>query len=174
MIKKYYIVTNLNSEIEKKIKNYKKINIIIRVKNTKEDNIILNKIIKSNIYNKIFIANNYRLGKSSKISGLYLSSFNKEPLKNNRCIIGSSHSIREIMEKKRAECSIIFVGPVFDNKYVINGKKLGIIKFLLIAKNFNTKIYPMGGIINPKKLKDYGIFGFAGTRFFENKNQHIY
>ena len=169
MIKKYYIVTSLNLEIEKKIKSYRNINIIIRVKNTKENNHILNKIIKSNIHNKIFIANNYRLGKSSKISGLYLSSFNKKPLKNNKCIIGSSHSISQILEKKRAECSTIFLGPVFDNKYNINGKKLGIIKFLLISKNLKNKIYPIGGIINLIKLKNYGISGFAGTRFFEKK-----
>jgi len=80
-------------------------------------------------------------------------------------VIGSAHSIREICEKIRSKCNIIFLSPVFKDK--TNRKAIGIIKFLLISAHFkNITFYPLGGIYYPHKLKNYGVNGFAGIEYF--------
>ena len=57
MFNSYYIISELNSKIKKNLKKNSNINVIFRSKQKDYNNDTLKKIIRSNIYNKVFIAN---------------------------------------------------------------------------------------------------------------------
>ena len=174
MFNSYYIVSELNSKIKINLKKNSNINVIFRSEQKDYNNDTLKKIIKVNIYNKVFIANKNNACHIKGLSGVYLSAFNKKmlltPHFQKRSIIGSAHSFREIREKIKSKCDIIFLSPIFEKSENKLLKPIGIIKFLLISKHFkNISLYPLGGIKNQLKLKAYGIKGFAGVRYFNQK-----
>ena len=174
MLDSYYIISELNSKTKINLKKNSNINIIFRCNLSDYNNDILKKVIKVNIYNRVFIANKNNICPIKGLSGIYLSAFNKKTLTasyfQNKSIIGSAHSFREIREKIKSKCNIIFLSPIFEKKEDKLIKPLGIIKFLLISKQFkNITLYPLGGIYDPLKLKTYGIKGFAGIRYFNKK-----
>jgi len=170
----YYIISELNSKIKINLKKNSNINVIFRSEQKGYDNKTLKKIIKVNIYNKVFIANKNNACPIKGLSGVYLSAFNKRmlitPHFQKGSIIGSAHSFKEIREKIKSKCNIIFLSPIFDKSKNKSNKPIGIIKFLLIRQHFkNISLYPLGGIYNPLRIKAYGIKGFAGVRFFNKK-----
>ena len=170
----YYIISELNSKIKINLKKNSNINVIFRSEQKGYDNETLKKIIKVNIYNKVFIANKNNACPIKGLSGVYLSAFNKRmlitPHFQRGSIIGSAHSFKEIREKIKSKCDIIFLSPVFEKSKNKSNKPFGIIKFLLISQHFkNILLYPLGGIYNPFRLKAYGIKGFAGVRCFNKK-----
>ena len=170
----YYIISELNSKIKINLKKNSNINVIFRSEQKGYDNETLKKIIKVNIYNKVFIANKNNACPIKGLSGVYLSAFNKRmlitPHFQKGSIIGSAHSFKEIREKIKSKCDIIFLSPVFEKSKNKSNKPFGIIKFLLISQHFkNILLYPLGGIYNPFRLKAYGIKGFAGVRCFNKK-----
>ena len=174
MLDSYYIISELNSKTKINLKRNSNINIILRCNFKDYNNDILKKVIKINIHNKVFIANKNNICPIKGLSGIYLSAFNKKTLTTshfqNKSIIGSAHSFREIREKIKSKCNIIFLSPIFEKKEDKLIKPLGIIKFLLISQHFkNITLYPLGGIYDPLKLKSYGIRGFAGVRYFNKK-----
>jgi hypothetical protein len=174
MLDSYYIISELNSKTKINLKRNSNINIIFRCNLNDYNNDILKKVIKVNIHNRVFVANKNNICPIKGLSGIYLSAFNKKTLTTshfrNKSIIGSAHSFREIREKIKSKCNIIFLSPVFEKKEDKLIKPLGIIKFLLISLQFkNITLYPLGGIYDPLKLKTYGIKGFAGVRFFNKK-----
>jgi thiamine monophosphate synthase len=170
----YYIISELNSKIKINLKKNSNINVIFRSEQKDYDNETLKKIIKINIRNKVFIANRNNACPIKGLSGVYLSAFNKRmlitPHFQKGSIIGSAHSFKEIREKIKSKCDIIFLSPVFEKSKNKSNKPFGIIKFLLISQHFkNILLYPLGGIYNPFRLKAYGIKGFAGVRCFNKK-----
>jgi len=174
MLNSYYIISELNSKIKINLKRNSNINVIYRSNLKDYNNDILKKIIKVNIHNKVFVANNNNICPIKGLSGIYLSAFNKKILTNtyfqNKSIIGSAHSFKEIIEKIKSKCNVIFLSPIYENKENKIRKPLGIIKFLLISKQFkNVTFYPLGGICKPFKLRYLGIEGFAGIKFFNKK-----
>jgi thiamine-phosphate pyrophosphorylase len=174
MMNAYYIISELNSKIKINLKKNSNINVIFRSKQKDYDNETLKKIIKVNIHNKVFIANKNNACPIKGLSGVYLSAFNKRMLISThfpkRSIIGSAHSFKEIREKIKSKCSIIFLSPLFENSKNKLNKPIGIIKFLLISQHFkNISLYPLGGICHPLRLKAYGIKGFAGVKCFNKK-----
>jgi hypothetical protein len=174
MLDSYYIISELNSKTKKNLKKNSNINVIFRSNLNDYNNDILKKIIKINIYNKVFIANKNNVCPIKGLSGIYLSAFNKKMLFSShfqkKSIIGSAHSFSEIREKIKSKCNIIFLSPIFKKEEDKLKKPLGIIKFLLISQHFkNISLYPLGGIWNPLKLKNYGIKGFAGVKCFDKK-----
>ena len=174
MINSYYIISELNSKIKINLIKNSNINVIFRSQEKDYNNATLKKIIKVNIYNKVFIANKNNACPIKGLSGIYLSAFNKRVLINphfpKRSIIGSAHSFKEIWEKIKSKCDIIFLSPIFEKNRNRPRKPIGIIKFLLISQHFkNVSLYPLGGIYNPLRLKSYGIKGFAGVRCFNKK-----
>jgi hypothetical protein len=174
MLNSYYIISELNSKIKINLKRNSNINVIYRSNLKDYNNDILKKIIKVNIHNKVFVANNNNICPIKGLSGIYLSAFNKKILTNtyfqNKSIIGSAHSFKEIIEKIKSKCNVIFLSPIYENKENKIRKPLGIIKFLLISKQFkNVTFYPLGGICKPFKLRHLGIEGFAGIKFFNKK-----
>ena len=170
----YYIISELNSKIKINLKKNSNINVIFRSEQKDYDNETLKKIIKINIHNKVFIANRNNACPIKGLSGVYLSAFNKRmlitPHFQKASIIGSANSFKEIREKIKSKCDIIFLSPVFDKSENKLSKPIGIIKFLLISQHFkNISLYPLGGISNLFRLKTYGIKGFAGVRCFDKK-----
>ena len=170
----YYIISELNSKIKINLKKNSNINVILRSEQKDYDNETLKKIIKINIRNKVFIGNRNNACPIKGLSGVYLSAFNKRmlitPHFQKGSIIGSAHSFKEIREKIKSKCDIIFLSPVFEKSKNKSNKPFGIIKFLLISQHFkNILLYPLGGIYNPFRLKAYGIKGFAGVRCFNKK-----
>ena len=168
------LISELNSKIKINLKKNSNINVIFRSEQKGYDNETLKKIIKVNIYNKVFIANKNNACPIKGLSGVYLSAFNKRmlitPHFQKGSIIGSAHSFKEIREKIKSKCDIIFLSPIFEKSENKLSKPIGIIKFLLISKQFkNILLYPLGGIKNPLRLKTYGIKGFAGVRCFNKK-----
>ena len=174
MINSYYIISELNSKIKINLMKNSNINVIFRSKENDYNKDTLKKIIKVNIHNKVFIANKNNSCPIKGLSGIYLSAFNKRMLVTTHfqkgSIIGSAHSFKEIIEKIKSKCTIIFLSPIFENKENKIKKPLGIIKFLLISKQFkNVTFYPLGGILDPFKLKCFSIKGFAGIKYFSKK-----
>ena len=174
MMNSYYRISELNSKIKINLKKNSNINVIFRSEQKDYDNETLKKIIKINIHNKVFIANRNNACPIKGLSGVYLSAFNKRmlitPHFQKGSIIGSAHSFKEIREKIKSKCDIIFLSPVFEKSKNKSNKPFGIIKFLLISQHFkNILLYPLGGIYNPFRLKAYGIKGFAGVRCFNKK-----
>ena len=170
MLNSYYIISELNSKIKANLKKNSNINVIFRSEQKDYNNDTLKKIIKVNIYNKVFVANKNNACPIKGLSGIYLSAFNNKILTSNhfqKKLIGSAHSFKEIREKIKSRCNIIFLSPIFKIKKEKPIKPLGIIKFLLISQHFrNITLIPLGGIHNPCRLKNYGIKGFAGIKYF--------
>ena len=168
----YYIISELNSKIKINLKKNSNINVIFRSEQKDYNNDTLKKIIKINVHNKVFIANKNNICHIKGLSGIYLSAFNKKILTathfQKKSIIGSAHSFKEITEKIKSQCNIIFLSPVFRTNKVKQRNPIGIIKFLLISQHFkNITFYPLGGISSPLRLKSYGIKGFAGINYFK-------
>ena len=172
MINSYYIISELNSKIKKNLKKNSNINVIFRSEQKDYNNNTLKKIIKTNIYNKVFVANKNNICHIKGLSGIYLSAYNKKILTSNyfmkNSIIGSAHSFKEIREKIKSKCSIIFISPILKTKTDKLINPIGIIRFLLISQHFKAAtLIPLGGIRQPCKLKNYGIKGFAGISYFD-------
>jgi hypothetical protein len=170
MLNSYYIISEFNSKIERNLKKNSKINVIFRPTVNDYNNQILKRIIKTNVYNKIYLANKSNICPIQGLAGIYISAFNKKiaisSYFKDKSVIGSAHSIREICEKIRSKCNIIFLSPIFKDK--TNKRAIGIIKFLLMSNHFkNITFYPLGGIYNPIKLRNYGVNGFAGIKYFD-------
>lgn len=170
MLNSFYIISEISNQIYKVLKKNSGINVIYRPSKQDKDNNNLIKIIKTNIHNKVYIANKNNICPIQGLAGVYLSAFNKKNLTSiyfNKNLIGSAHSFKELREKIKARCNIIFLSPVLPTR---EKKNIGLIKFLLISKQFPfIKLYPLGGIQNVTKIKNCGIKGFAGIRYFENK-----
>jgi thiamine-phosphate pyrophosphorylase len=175
MLNSYYIISELNSKIKANLKKKSNINVIFRSEQKDYNNDTLKKIIKINIYNKVFVANKNNICHIRGLSGIYLSAFNKKILTSNHfnksSIIGSAHSFKEVREKIKSKCSIIFLSPILNKNTGKLRKPIGIIKFLLISQHFKkVTFYPLGGIYSPLKLRAYGIKGFAGIEYFNKKS----
>jgi|LakMenEpi03Aug12_release.lakeMendotaPanAssembly.Ray.scaffolds.fasta_scaffold555610_2 hypothetical protein len=175
MFNSYYIISEFNSKIELILKKNSKIHVIYRPKINEYNDQILKRIIKTNIYNKIYLANKSNICPIKGLAGVYISAVNKKIIISSyfkdKSVIGSAHSIREICKKINSKCNIIFFSPILKKKNNIK-TPIGLIKFLLISKYFkNITLVPLGGIYNPVRLKNYDIRSFAGVKFFEEINK---
>ena len=100
---------------------------------------------------KFYVANHYSLAKKSKADGLYLSSYNKK-IYNNINVIGSAHNHKQINQKINQKCRMIILSPLFKTAYK-NKKKIGLLKFNLLIRNYKIEIIPLGGIRYNNLLK---------------------
>ena len=112
--KKYYFISNFDQNIEKKLKKYNNIGIIYKPSDYKNHR-LLKKIFSANLTNKIYLNSSAKYNPSLKIQGIYLPSGSKNILhnynlfKSRYLILGSAHNLREIFQKIRAGCNIIFL-----------------------------------------------------------------
>ena len=175
LIKKFYIVTKLDILTGDYFK-HKNIAVIINLKN-QPDSSIIRKIVKKNIYNKIFVSNNTKLITNKKIQGIYLSSYNNKIFLSNKNhvfnydVIGGAHNLTDIRKKIQLGCKIIFLSPIFKSTSSPEKKPIGLVKYLLLSKLFNVEIYPLGGVF-PKKIGWPTIVNkFSGITYFKKKPQ---
>lgn len=164
-LKKFLFLDDINKLISKNICKIKDISIIILI-NPSEEN---NQTKKNKFYEIIhfckannlpfFVSNNYKLAIKTKANGVYLTSSNRKIIyknfKKNITIIGTAHNQIEYYFKKKQNCSLIFLSPLFlTKKYTVN-KVLGPLKFNLIANTWKANLGCLGGVTanNYKKIK---------------------
>ena len=123
----------------------------------------------------LFIKDNYQAAIKFKLAGLVISHTNKKilgygnPLCNKQKvkIIGKIHNQKEFFLKKQQKCERIIFSPIFLTKKYSSNQILNINKFNLISKNWNVKIFALGGINikNICQLKMLNINGFVIKSF---------
>jgi thiamine monophosphate synthase len=152
--KNFIFLNQLNDLIKKNILNCKNINIVIDIDN---DNKVLSTNEKSLIkFIKLkgipfLIKNNFQNAVRCKAQGVYITSDNKKVikpilLKKKFLIVGSVHNQREYKQKLNQNCSIMMLSPLFYNDKYSRNKILNVNKFNLIAKDWCTSIFALGGI----------------------------
>jgi len=162
-------IVNLNKKVHIIFRNYKK-----KFENHELVNFVNFCKKKSH---RIYLSNDIRKAKNLGFDGVYIPSFNRLPLnynigiKNDFTILGSAHSISELLIKKKQKIDIIFISPLFKNKK--NKSNLGVIKFSIISKYFKKKVIALGGINKKNKnmLKLLNINGYAAISYFKINNQ---
>ncbi len=157
----------------------KKIALIFRNYDAKHDKKLILKIKKicNKQGRKFFLSNNLKLAVKLNLDGVYIPSFNKNlnfkkfSYKKNFIIIGSAHSVQEIMIKERQDVKLIFLSPLF--KVDKQKKYLNPLKFNILASKTKKKIIALGGIthLNFKKLNLVKSYGFAGISYFQNNDK---
>tara|TARA_B100000700_G_scaffold298955_1_gene365393 strand:- start:1218 stop:1802 length:585 start_codon:yes stop_codon:yes gene_type:complete len=172
--KYYYFIDKLEKNDIKKLNQniaviYRNYNKKISLKKLKDfkDHLKKNKI-------KFFLANNIKLANQLDLDGAYIPSFNNKistnyfQKKKKFLLIGSAHSLKEIMIKKKQGVNTIFVSPLF--KTYKSSNCLDINKFNILTRNSKVNIIALGGInkFNLKKLSLIKIYGFASISFFKN------
>jgi thiamine monophosphate synthase len=171
----YIFIKNINSDLYKKILNFKKIAIIYDGNKPDEIVKIINFFNKHHI--KIFILDNYKLAKRFNLNGVVLSHNNKRnsifnTVSNNKKfeIIGKAHNQMEYHFKIMQNCKKIFLSPLFKNEKYNESKILNISKFNLITINWKIQLFALGGINNNnhKKLKMTKAKGFGFVSFIED------
>jgi len=167
----FVYVDNINELIKFNIPKLKKINIIYDNDHFDKKNF---EEIKNfcNQYNlNLFIKDNYQIAIKFKLAGIVIAHTNKRNLYlgNPLCrkvkfmIVGKVHNQLEYFFKKKQKCGKIIFSPIFlTKKYNLN-QILNTHKFNLISKNWNEKIYALGGINlkNINILKILKIKGFV-------------
>jgi thiamine-phosphate pyrophosphorylase len=128
----------------------------------------------------LFIKDNYQAVIKFKLAGLVITHANKKilgygnPLCNKKKIgiIGKVHNQNEFFLKKQQKCERIIFSPIFLTKKYSSNQILNINKFNLISKNWNIKIFALGGINikNISRLKMSNISGFAIKSFVLDSN----
>jgi thiamine monophosphate synthase len=180
----YYIfIEELNEIIKKNIlilKNKKyRLNIITSNKN-------IYQISKFAKMSKIpfYVINNIKSAIKNYASGVFLTGKNKSLTDNlvniaRLKVIGSAHSQMEYYIKKKQNCDIIMLSPIFFNKKYSLNKVLGPIKFNLITLNWNCKVCALGGIklsnlkmINLTKAKAISFMSLINSDDL-NKKAHL-
>ena len=138
------------------LKRNKKITIIYRNNANLENFSKLNKFRKKCRVKsfKFYVANDYKLARSCKADGLYLSSYNKKNYSSPDVnLIGSAHNFKEIFEKIKQGCNTIILSRLFQTSYKNKNGHFGVVKFNLLKNKYLVDIVPLGGINNKNLLK---------------------
>ena len=177
--KYYYFIDKLDKNDIKKLNQniaiiYRNYNNKINLKKLKDfKNYLKRKKIK------FFLANNIKLAVQLNLDGAYIPSFNNKisincfSKRKKFQLIGSAHSLKEIIIKEKQGVNTIFVSPLF--KTYKTNYWLGIHKFNNLARNSKLKVIALGGInkFNFKKLFLLNIYGFASISFFKNIDKFL-
>ena len=146
--------------------------------NRKKELIKIAKACKKKRY-KLFVSNSVKLAVEVKADGIYVPSFNKTQNFTNHenkklIIIGSAHNQKEIYQKIKQNCKLIFLSPIFYVKkknYFLN-----IYKFNSLSRDKKINILPLGGI-NSKNIQKInlltGVKGFGAISIFKKKPAFI-
>ena len=168
----FYFISKFEKSLINKLE--KNIHIIYRnyQKKYKKDEILQIKKFCKLQRRKFFLANNLKLAKSLRLDGVYIPSFNKDPLpiifdKNSFLTLGSAHNLREIIQKKKQNVDLIFISPLFKIKK--SNYFLGPVKYNILSNQFNIKTIALGGINNQnlKIINKINCYGFASISYIE-------
>jgi thiamine monophosphate synthase len=174
--KLFYFIVKLSEKHLNNILKYKNLNVIYVY--NKDDP--LNKIIDLRNFckknkAKFYLSNNLKITNYLKPDGIHLPATNKMAIlniKKNINIIGTVYNQIDYYRKISQGCSAVFLSPIFfTNKYSYN-KKLEVIKFNLLIKNWKVNVMALGGIKseNIKKISLTKTVGFGGISLFEDIN----
>jgi len=176
-LKIYIFIKNLDEKIKKNIKKLNNVQIIYNNEDFDTDALkqcieIKHFCLKNKI--RLYLINNYKMALKIKADGIFISSKNKRlilneyPLKKFH-IIGSAHNQLEYYFKKKQNCKIIALSPLFFNPKYSNNRILGPIKFNLISKTWKVKLCALGGITkkNIKKISLTKSSAIAFQRYIE-------
>lgn len=169
-IKKFFFLENINTQIINNILQFKNLSLIYYPKKDYDYEKLI-EICKFSKKNKIdlYLKNNIQLAIKMSLKGVYVSSDNKRVnVKSFNYkkmeFIGIAHNLNEFFFKKRQNCKLIFLSPLFFNNKFSKNKILGIKKFMLFKTNLNYSFAALGGIeekdINKLNLMKVGSFGF--------------
>jgi thiamine-phosphate pyrophosphorylase len=160
--KHYVFLEQINKLIEENLLKFNDINIIINVNNNNKNSLdneikIINFAKKKKI--RFLFKNNIRKCIKYNSDGIFIDSINKETIKStlfkkNFLIIGTAHNQLEYYFKKRQNCKIIALSPIFYNPKFSKNKTLGPTRFNLITQIWDADLCALGGInkTNIKKL----------------------
>lgn len=162
--KHYVFLKEINKLIEEKIAKFNDISIIIDIYNNDKNSIKNeNNIIKFAKKNKIpfLIKNNIKKCFKFNSAGIYIDATNKkiikiQPFRRKFIIIGAAHNQLEYYFKKRQNCKIIALSPIFYNPKFSKNKILGPTKFNLMSLIWNADLCALGGI-NETNIKKVNI-----------------
>ena len=149
--KNHYYIYLENSKILdlSLIKKRGKFTVIYRANKKKED---IDKIIKFRKECKkrgvgFFVANDLIVAVKCKADGLYLSSYNKVFYDSKKLkLIGSAHNYKEINEKVRQGCRLIFLSRLFKTDYAKKKDFYDVVRFNLLILEKRNIISALGGI----------------------------
>lgn len=161
-LEKFIFITDFDIIIKNRIRRLKNLNLIYL--HDFYDNIKIKTLLDIRQFTRkqkiqLYIVDNYILAIQLKIQGIFISSNNRRNLpaciKNKLKIIGSAHNQLEYFFKKRQECEVITLSPLFYNEKYSHNKILNIPRYNLISLYWREKICPLGGIQsnNFKKIK---------------------
>ena len=159
--KHYVFLEQINKLIENNLLKFNNINIIISVNNNKNTlDTEINIINFAKIHKIPFLfKNNVRKCIKYNSDGIYIEANNRETIKTTLfkkdfLIIGAAHNQLEYYFKKRQNCKIIALSPIFYNPKFSKNKTLGPIKFNLITQIWDANLCALGGInkANIKKI----------------------
>ena len=159
--KHYVFLEQINELIENNLLKFNNVNIIISTNNNKNNLDTEIKIINFAKIHKIpfLFKNNVRKCIKYNSNGIYIEANNRETIKTTLfkkdfLIIGAAHNQLEYYFKKRQNCKIIALSPIFYNPKFSKNKTLGVTKFNLTSRIWNTDLCALGGIneTNFKKI----------------------
>jgi len=173
--KHYVFLEQINKLIEENLLKFNNVNIIINVNNNDKNSLVNeNNLINFAKKNKIpfLFINNIRKCFKFNANGIFIESSNKETIKptlfkKDFLIIGAVHNQLEYYFKKKQNCKIIALSPIFYNPKFSKNKTLGPIKFNLISRIWNTDLCALGGIneTNIKKISSTRSLAIAFQRY---------
>ena len=163
---KYFFFTDyIDDNIKNKAIIFNNLNIIYYDKEeTERENVDLVKYTQVYTFCRkngipIYITNSFKLLLKLKADGIFITAKNicsKYPKIKNKIFIGLAHNQREYYFKKKQNCDIIMLSPLFFNQKYSTNKILYPLKFNLITLNWKTRICALGGInssnINKTKI----------------------
>ena len=173
-IKLFYFVKKLSEKHLNNILKYKNLNVIYVYNNDDPINKIihLRNFCKKNKI-KFYLSNDLKIISYLKPDGIHLPAQNKRvvlKIKKNINVIGTVYNQIDYYRKISQGCSAVFLSPIFNTKKYSYNKKLEVIRFNLLSKNWKMNIMALGGIKkeNIKKINLTKTIGFGGISFFEN------
>jgi thiamine monophosphate synthase len=158
----YIFLNEINDQLSLRIKKIKNVSIIYYIDDFESFNENNCKIIRNfckNINAPFYVVNSIKNALKYKATGIYIKADNKRIIlkKYNKLkIIGSTHNHLDYFFKKKQNCKMVMLSPLFYNKKYSNNNILGTAKFRLISKDWKIDVCALGGInktnINKVKL----------------------
>lgn len=170
--KHYIFLDTINNLIEKNIKQFKKINIIVNTdqdeKKGLENELLIIKFAKKKKI-PFFFKNNYNKCIKYNSDGIFIDSENKEIIKPSLLkkefkIIGLAHNQLEYSQKLRQKCTLLMLSPLFYNEKYSENKILNVLKFNNKKQNWKIEICALGGI-NLKTIKRIKLLNITSVGF---------
>ena len=146
----YIFLNEINDQLSVRIKKIKNVSIIYYIEDFQlfnENNCQLIRNFCKNINAPFYIVNSITDVAKYKANGIYIKADNKRIIlkKYNKLkIIGSAHNNLEYFFKKKQNCNMVMLSPLFYNNKYSNNKILGTAKFRLISREWKTDVCALG------------------------------